>query len=43
MFKRVLPPMALAAMLWACGDFGGAGRLQDADRFVALELDTTFD
>ncbi|MDE2793647.1 MAG: hypothetical protein OXL34_02410 [Gemmatimonadota bacterium] len=43
MFKRVLPPIALAATLWACGDSGGAGRLQDADRFVALELDTIYE
>lgn len=40
MFKRVFPPITLAATLWACGDFGGAGQLQDADRFIALELDT---
>ena len=43
MFKRALPPMVLAATLWACGDSGGAGRLQDADRFVALELDTVYE
>ena len=43
MFKRALPPMILAATLWACGDLGGAGRLQDADRFVVLELDTVYE
>lgn len=42
MFTRAIPPMVLAATLCACGDFDGAGSLQDADRFVALELDTVY-
>ena len=42
MLKRVLP-LAPAATLWTCGDLGGAGHLQDADRFVALELDTVYE
>ncbi|MDE2784880.1 MAG: hypothetical protein OXK77_18160 [Gemmatimonadota bacterium] len=43
MLRRVLMSTALTASLMACGDAYRADSLQDADRFIALALDTVYE
>lgn len=43
MLRRVLLPAAVTAGVGACDDAHRAGGLRDADRFVALKLDTIYE
>ena len=43
MLRRVLLSAAVTAGVGACNDAHRAGRLRDADRFVALQLDTIYE